>query len=106
MQPGYEEIMRVSFNKYENFKKNFFFKFFSVNVNSALFGISLWQQLFNCRKNICFEAIQDGGRSNWLLHAWIEVCHDIFGDWQVYKSSGLNHEEDDFKKNWQVFKKT
>ena len=38
--------------------------FFSINVNSALFGISLRKKLFQFLRNICFEAIQNGGKSN------------------------------------------
>ena len=44
-------------------KKIFFQGFFSINVNAACFEIGLWQKNISSSKNICFEAIQNGGKS-------------------------------------------
>ena len=37
------------------------------------------KKYFNLSKNICFESIQNGGKSNRLLHSRTEVCHQILG---------------------------
>ena len=42
----------------------------------------------NSRKNICFKAIQNSGKSIRLLQVWTEVCHQIFW-WQT----SANHVE-------------
>ena len=34
-------------------------------------------------KNICFEVIQNGDKSNKVLKAWTEVCHQLFSDKEV-----------------------
>ena len=34
-------------------------------------------------QNICFEAIQIGGKSNKVLEAWTEVCYQNFGGWET-----------------------
>ena len=43
-----------------------------------MFGIGLWQKLFESRKNICFEAIQNGCRTSRIFQSWTEVYHKIF----------------------------
>ena len=40
-------------------------------MNLTLFGIGLQQKLFQSHKNICFEAIQNGGKSK-AKQAWVK----------------------------------
>ena len=54
-----------------------------MNVNSTLFETGLQQILFQSHWNICFEAIQKGGKLNWVLQVLTEVCHQIFGGFEV-----------------------
>ena len=54
-----------------------------INISSALFRVGLLQELFVLNKNICFDSIQNGGKLNWVLQVWTEVCHQIFGNWEV-----------------------
>ena len=44
--------------------KSFFKNLFCIDVKSALFRIHLLQKLFESRKNIYFEAIQNSRKSN------------------------------------------
>ena len=58
----------------KNKSKFFFSKFFPINVNSALFWISLLQKSFKFWKNICFETIQNDNVNHssnlwWLKNA-------------------------------------
>ena len=39
-----------------------FSELFSINMNFVLFGIGLLQKLFLFRKEICLDAIYDGGK--------------------------------------------
>ena len=55
------------------------FKFFSINVKSALSWIVYRKNYFD----ICFEAIQNTDKSNLVLQAWTKVYHQIFADWKV-----------------------
>ena len=53
-----------------------------MNANTVLFRISLLQKLFQSCKNICFEAIKNGDKSEWSgliiedyhLHFWQRIC--------------------------------
>ena len=60
-------INKMNFFEKKKSKTNLFFRIFSINVNSALFGIGLEKKLF--LKNICFEAIQNGSKLNRVLQA-------------------------------------
>ena len=66
-----------SINKVFFFYQNFFSEFFSINVNSELFGIDLLQKLFQSHKNNSFAAIHNGGKTNRGLQIWTEVCHQF-----------------------------
>ena len=48
-----------------------------------MFGIGWSQELFWSHKNIYFEAIQNGGKLDSAIQAWIEVSYQIFGGWEV-----------------------
>ena len=52
-----------------------FFGIFFHKHNTVLFGIGLLRNLFQSHKNICFEAIQNGDKSNRIL----EQMSVIFG---------------------------
>ena len=71
-----------SINK-ENKKSFIFFGIFFHK--SKLWIVWNWfiAKLFQSRQNVCFEAIQNGGISDWVLQVWTEVCQLIFAGWEV-----------------------
>ena len=48
-----------------------------------MFRIALKKKKILSHKNICFKAIQNACKSNRVSQAWTEVCHEIFGGWEV-----------------------
>ena len=57
----------------------------------------VYRKIILISQNVFFEAIQNGSKSNRILHAWIEVCHQIFGDWEVQTMWNFSEECDVYK---------
>ena len=55
-------------------------------------GNKLIFSYISCR-NISFEAIQNGSKSNWVLHVWTEVSHQIFSCSEVQTMWNLQKNE-------------
>ena len=69
IQICYEKQMSYKKKVFEN--SNIFFQnSFSININHTSFSVGLLQDLFQSSKNICFETIQIGSKSNRILQVW------------------------------------
>ena len=53
---------------------------------------------------IMFTAVQNGGKSNGLLLAQTEICHQIFGGWELKTMKNLQKTCDLYEDVYFIFK--